>query len=363
MGRRMTENRLKARAAGVKAQARGLRARALAPWPLALALGGAGLFGGAAGAQPVPLIEFQRSDLPDEYVVEPGDTLWGLCEVFYRDPWRWPTVWALNPHVTNPHWIYPGDLLRLRMPEGVAGGPGGGLPALTFTLNSAEASHVASQEGFITEEEVETLGSLHRSPVDAAWLGEHDIVYLRLKDLDAARPGDRMTLFRVVRDVVHPESGEVVGQKILVLGNAEILGIDKHYARARVSRSFQELARGDKLMKLRKHHQRVAPKQNLIDLESTLVDDLLDIQELGQAHVVFIDRGEKDGVQVGNRLFVLRRADGHLDLDEESTDKLPTEQIGEVMVLETQDRSSTALVTRSTRELRRGDRLVMERNY
>ena len=66
---------------------------------------------------------------------------------------------------------------------------------------------------------------------------------------------------------------------------------------------------------------------------------------------------------MGNRLFILRQSDGHLDLDEESAEKLPTEQIGEVMVLETQDRSATALVTRSARELRRGDRLVMERNY
>ena len=39
---------------------------------------------------------------------------WDLCEEFFGEPWRWPTVWALNPHITNPHWIYPGNQLRLR---------------------------------------------------------------------------------------------------------------------------------------------------------------------------------------------------------------------------------------------------------
>lgn len=317
----------------------------------------------APAAYNQPLISFDRSDLPEEYVVEPGDTLWGLCEHFYRDPWLWPTVWALNPHVTNPHWIYPGDLLRLRMPQGTSPGSPGGLPALSFTLNSAEASHVASQEGFIVEEPIESVGTLHRSPYDAAFLGDHTIAYLRLDKLDETRPGDKFTIYRVVRDVVHPESGDVVGQKIMVLGVTEVLSVDKHYARARINKAFQEMVRGDKLMKLRKHHQRISPKQNLIDLEAVLVDDLLDLQELAQAHLVFIDRGDKDGVQVGNRLFVLRQGDGHLKLDEEAAEELPTEQIGEVMVLETQDRSATALVTRSARELRRGDRLVMERNY
>jgi len=41
--------------------------------------------------------------VPDRHVVQKGDSLWTICEFYFRDPWRWPKVWALNPEVTNPH--------------------------------------------------------------------------------------------------------------------------------------------------------------------------------------------------------------------------------------------------------------------
>ena len=55
---------------------------------------------------------------PDSYVVKRGDTLWGIAKVFLRDPWYWPEIWQVNPHVQNPHLIYPGDTLRLVYIEG-----------------------------------------------------------------------------------------------------------------------------------------------------------------------------------------------------------------------------------------------------
>jgi hypothetical protein len=47
------------------------------------------------------------------YIVKKGDTLWDLSESFLEDPFRWPEIWENNPHIENPHLIYPGDSLNV----------------------------------------------------------------------------------------------------------------------------------------------------------------------------------------------------------------------------------------------------------
>src|SRR5664279_1139432 len=56
-----------------------------------------------------------KATAPRSYVVKRGDTLWGLANMFLRDPYLWPEIWYVNPQVRNPHLIYPGDTLQLAL--------------------------------------------------------------------------------------------------------------------------------------------------------------------------------------------------------------------------------------------------------
>ena len=59
-----------------------------------------------------------KGDHPDRYTVVKGDTLWDISARFLEDPWMWPAVWNVNPEIKNPHLIYPGDIILLKMVDG-----------------------------------------------------------------------------------------------------------------------------------------------------------------------------------------------------------------------------------------------------
>lgn len=51
-------------------------------------------------------------DAPHHYVIQPGDTLYDICDQLLDEPDYWPKLWSLNPEIKNPHFVWPGMILR-----------------------------------------------------------------------------------------------------------------------------------------------------------------------------------------------------------------------------------------------------------
>lgn len=67
-----------------------------------------------AGTPPLPgtMRQLAEGEAPDEYYIEPGDTLYDIGDQLLDEPTYWPKLWALNPQIKNPHFIYPGMAIR-----------------------------------------------------------------------------------------------------------------------------------------------------------------------------------------------------------------------------------------------------------
>lgn len=321
--------------------------------------------------------------MPDYVVVNRGDTMWDLSGAYYGDNYMWPRMWGYNAHVTNPHWIYPGDILYLKSPN--SGPDSGGEPEQdgpTILTSRQPGSLNLPVAGFVSKDRVEYAGRIIASPkpanmlspLDKAWVGFGDDAYsaeekedLEAEQRDALKDAKKPAVgdvFVIIREdgLLEDEEGEVGGHKYFVIGTLRVTEVsDKYHDTAEIVQAWQEIERGDYLIPYERQLKNVQPVQSNKDLVAKIVDSIEPVSQFGEHHYVFVNKGADDGVRVGNRMFIYQRFEGLT----ESTDdeKVPWQRIGQVLVIDVRKNFSLAVITDSAREIHKGDRLEMYSGY
>jgi len=304
---------------------------------------------------------------PERHIVVQGDTLWGIAGHFMKEPWRWPEIWRLNKQqIKNPHLIYPGDIVVLDM--------SGGNPRLKLAKPLKLTPQVYSSEVkkeiptipqniiepflskplVVGENELKDLPRIIASQEDRVLIGNGDTAYVSGIP-DNSR--EKWSIYRPGKAIVDPISKETLGYEALDLGTARLIKSGTP-ATIGIITAREEIARGDRLLP--------APRPDLISYVPRAPEKAIDarilsihggLTEGGRHSVVMINRGSKDGLEVGHVLAMFRKttAAAYDDDNRRITMELPEERYGLMLVFRTFDRVSYALVMDSARSLLAGD--------
>jgi len=345
------------------------------------------------------------SETASSHVVRRGDTLWGICDSYFQNPYQWPRLWSYNPQIKNPNWIYPGDEIRLREggeaftragsgADGLAGlgaggkstalGAGNGMSLIDRRRQVPNGTVFLRDSGWVHDDTDEVWGAVTGSDKDTMFLSDLDEVYVSVQKGHDVRLGQELSVFR-------PRTTAAAGQIVQILGTVRVDQWDPqdHVARARVIESLDVIERGALVGPLTRKFQVVPPQRNDADVQAHVLASLHPNVFFGQSQVVFIDKGQSAGLKPGNRLFVVHRGDAwrqslvtpaagyRVSPDDErpmpalemtpgsklSADKYPVEVTAEMTVLESKKDTSVCLVSQAKLEIELGDLVVARKGY
>ena len=346
--------------------------------------------------------ESLEADAPETYTVVRGDTLWDISDRFLKEPWRWTEIWKYNPQIANPHLIYPGDEIALEYVDGkptlvltrngraLPLAAGAGAAGTVGTGGGAEPRLGAATPSDVTRLSPRVrVGSLNDAvPTIPGEAIRQFLVHPRVVDLDTIRrapyvvgneegklisaSGNRVYargaltrdqtrygVFRQSESLTDPVSGELLGYEVTHVADARLLNVGDPSTLAITDNRMETIA-GDILLPVSSAGVPAAFEPRLPEIrgEGRIVSLVDAISQTGRNQVVVLNVGQRAGIEIGDVLAVETRGGSLIDPRGRGGHErvpLPNTRTGVVMVFETFDKVSYALVMESTRPVRLGD--------
>jgi len=236
----------------------------------------------------------EKKEGEEIYTIKQGDTLWDISSKFFKDPFLWPKLWQRNSYITNPHWIYPGQPIRLvpleelmkevpkeagKEPEiqKAEPAPAEKKPPVAEAkpeaqpeakpaevkpeLKPVEAKPVEERPveekpgvfpevrsaGFLGDINFRGIGIILEDRDGKNLFSEGDIVYMAFRTANPVMVGNKYTIFRAARLVRHPITGREIGRKYVITGNVQIIDQQGNFYTGKIVEAFHAIEKGDML--------------------------------------------------------------------------------------------------------------------
>ena len=310
-----------------------------------------------------------KANAPDRYVVVPGDTLWSIAERYLSAPQRWPDLWDMNKQtVSNPHRIYPGNVLvldrstgQLTVSDTVKLSPR--VRAEQTAIKEIPSIPPSLIEPYLTRPLVIEPNGLDDAPTIVATeenrviLGAGNVAYVRGL---ANATEETWHVYRRGKTLVDPDSRLTMGYEAIFLGTARIKRAGDP-ATVEIVAANQEITTGDKLVAAGRpevpNYAPHAPAGQIRGRVMSIYGGVGTVGEGSRHSVVTLNRGKADGIEIGHVLALIRlgpvvgerRGTAGASQAAAGALRVPDERYGLVFVFRVFDRVSYALVMNVSR--------------
>ena len=352
------------------------------------------------------------------HIIEPHDTLWDLSAKNLTNAWLWPQLWDVNQYITDSHWIYPGDPLLLpgaptvisEAPVESAAPPAAQeqqpvaaepepepepaqAPASTSKMPPPPAlapiasdADIYCSSRILTSFESPALLISEKEEGAKTILSNGDIVFLSKGSQEGISPGQVFSVVRAEHQVHHPvHTDEILGTAVRSLGRVKVIAVQAEASTAEIVDGCDAIKIGDLLLPFVEIpvplSTPVAFQQYGVDLKGEndgyIIHVMDDKDSIGQGDIVNINLGTESGIQPGDLFTVYREWGGSVDFYAAQTyidgqqaraealrekgEQPHYSQIilGQMVVIGTENKSSTAKILVSVREMSVGDKVEL----
>ncbi len=303
------------------------------------------------------------------YTVQKGDTLWDICEAVYGDPSLWPKLWEMNPFITNPHLLKPGDKIILLEDVPIKQGAKHVQKAesapprqiikkkvaalLTNGIDVSTVTNINSL-GYLTYVKPSFWGKIVSARTDKIILSAGDTVFVKMY-IPNAEPGQILRICRSSAKLDYPDTNKTLGYIVYYLGELKLLEkLENDLFKAVILKTHREVKVGHYVGPYKELSHCVIPVPASPEIESRILAVVDRRQVIGQFTVVYIGKGYEEGVRRGNLFLVMGR---RKKIESENV-LLPPKILGYVLILDSHPHTATGIVILARENFSRGVRVV-----
>ena len=225
------------------------------------------------------------------------------------------------------------------------------------------------QVAFVDGGSLRSAGSITGSVEEKIMLATGDQAFVEFPAGQMPAAGSRFSVYDV--DLAHPlrspENDAVIGHVVHVLGEVVIdQATDRRIASGHLVGLNGPVERGYRVGPVIPQLRAVAPRPNKAQIAGRIVAAVDPSTLIGNQMFVIVDRGRRQGVEIGNRFLVLRQGDGLKRVLEswDTTDpRFPPYAVAEIVAVDVGTETTVGWISRGSRELRVGDVADLRRGY